>query len=173
MVQSMSLVSKPEFAPLLAPGRHRMSMRRLSDICVSAFPTSTNRQPLFQALLQLISDLATLNIPCEIWIDGSYLTAKIEPDDIDLSVRFAVEDFDRLDPMVQNTIMSRLSGKTYHPRLDTYAFVSGPRDHEYADIFAETENYWAEWWSVARAGWLKGVAVVRLGETNVGLRILS
>jgi hypothetical protein len=149
-----------------------MSVTDLRRICIETFPASKNRAPLLDALLVLLNDLASLAAPCTLWIDGSFLTEKPEPEDIDLSVCFDLSVFERFPENLQQVLNERLNGKTYHPLLDTYLLVSATRDHPMSDIYRQVEEYWIGWWSVSRGNWLKGIADIRVGETDVGLRVL-
>jgi hypothetical protein len=87
----MAGANKPEFAPLLAPGRHTFTLPQLRDLCVEPFVGSPTREVLFRALSELFAALTAHEIPCDIWVDGSFLSEKHDPDDIDLTVK---DDFD-------------------------------------------------------------------------------
>ena len=75
---------KPEFPPLLGPGLHPFSWLELRAACVDAFPLSQTRLEIFTGLEEVIRELQRLGITGELWLDGSFLTRKIDPDDIDL-----------------------------------------------------------------------------------------
>ena len=78
---------KPELPPLLQPGLHRVTMPRLRKLCVDAFPLSTTRLKLFDGLNRLLAWFAQTSIAAEMWIDGSFLTQKIDPSDVDLVLK--------------------------------------------------------------------------------------
>lgn len=163
---------KPEFPPLLPPGRHEMSMVDLRQLCVERFPTSQARAPLFAALEQLARDLAAAVGCCELWIDGSFVTDKGEPDDIDLHVKIEQEVFFQLPDHVQDQLTALIDQKNYHPKLHTFLLVVYERGHYHFPLTSEADRDWSQWWCVSREDWLKGLPVVRLGESDVGLRIL-
>ena len=80
--------NKPEWPPLLEPGLFPMTIEEVRAICVDAFPTSERRPLIMKGLLGVIGQLDASKINAEIWLDGSFLTKKIEPDDVDLVLVF-------------------------------------------------------------------------------------
>ncbi|MYM96504.1 DUF6932 family protein [Duganella vulcania] len=74
---------KPDSPPLLTAGIHRMTLPELEQLAVSPFPDDDQRQRLFLLFQQWVSNLQTKYVSAILWIDGSYLTSKFAPDDID------------------------------------------------------------------------------------------
>ena len=77
---------KQEFPPLLAQGFHEMSVGELRGFCVEGFPDSLRRQEIMAGFELIHEQLELLSFTGEIWVDGSFLTKKLEPDDIDFVV---------------------------------------------------------------------------------------
>jgi hypothetical protein len=78
---------KPEFPPLLPAGLHPLSEADLETLTVTNFKASTRRPKLWRSLMRFCEELRDLGIaPCRLWLNGSFLTEKVEPDDIDLIV---------------------------------------------------------------------------------------
>jgi hypothetical protein len=147
-------------------------MKRLHDIAVAPFHMSQRRPALFGALTGLVADLVGASMTCELWINGSFLTEKLEPNDIDLSFVMKSMDFEALDVSSQSAIVNQLNGgKKYSPLLDTYICIqfaeSDPRRA------ADKSAYWAYKWGVGWDDYLKGFAVLRLGESDVGNRLFA
>ncbi|MEG3148519.1 hypothetical protein U1769_01380 [Sphingomonas sp. ZT3P38] len=109
----------------------------------------------------VLDEIVKLNIPCELWIDGSYITLCPEPDDIDGSLMVLSEVIDNLDQ----------DGITYLNKFDDYE----PWFHKSLDIFLcqvypvgnplrgdmNDPDGWAKQWSSERnSGWLKGFVVI-------------
>ena len=163
--------SKPEFAPLLPPGRHIVTMDRLTRQCVGRFGTSASRPRLMTALSVFVVGLEELVGTCDVWVDGSFMTEKQEPEDIDLSVMVEGAVFDQLAADLQNELLSLASDQPLRPDLHTFVVVTRPRDHPGHHLAEDLRAYFAQLWSVTRVGSLKGIAVLRLGETDVGLRL--
>lgn len=165
-------MAKHAHPPLLPPGRHVMRMDDLHKLAVLNFPTSATRSVLFQELSRLHSDLEAANVVCELWIDGSFLTEKIDPNDIDLTFSCFASDFDNLDQVLRNDIMTILNGgKQYSKQLDTYICFRFLRTDPRS--MADNTNYWSEKWGIGWDDYLTGFVVIKLGETDVGLNLFA
>jgi hypothetical protein len=168
----MAGATKPEFGPLLAPGRHAMTVEAVAKLCVVPFPGSVTRTILMGKLERFIDQLRRDVVVCDLWIDGSFISEKIDPEDIDLTFVVHGDVYDQLTPDLQATIDAFEDGERLRPDLHVFSIVTRPMDHPgYAPVQSLVRNV-AQWWCVARGGWIKGLPVIRLGETNVGLRIL-
>lgn len=163
---------KLEFAPLLPPGRHLMTANALAGLCVGGFETSASRPRLMSALTGLLAHLGILAGVCDLWVDGSFVTAKPEPGDVDVTVIIEGEVFDALEPDAQQGLAEMAAG-AFFPDLHVFIVVTRPRGHPDYSLSNAGVDYWAGWWAVTRGAWLKGMPVIRLGETDVGLRLLS
>jgi hypothetical protein len=80
----VALSLKREYPPLLAAGLHPKTIAELRVMCVDAFPLSTRRDPIMQALQSMLTSLSVALLRADVWVDGSFVTEKIEPDDVDL-----------------------------------------------------------------------------------------
>jgi len=78
---------KPEFPPLLSAGLHRFDAVGLQRLTVRNFAASVSRQRLWDNFKRLVIDKITrVGLSCEIWLNGSFLTHKIDPNDVDFVV---------------------------------------------------------------------------------------
>lgn len=75
---------KVDAKPLLQPGLHRLTLEEIKVLTVEAFPGSTKRADLFGRFLAWRSQLKQLGFSGCVWLDGSFLTEKETPNDIDL-----------------------------------------------------------------------------------------
>jgi hypothetical protein len=149
-----------------------MTIAKLKAITVDAFPTSQRRGWLFAELERLHADLIGVGAICELWVDGSFLTAKPEPDDIDLCFSAFDFDFKKLEQAAQQDIWLNLNGgKQYSQHLDTYLCFRFLSEDPRAK--ADGTNDWSEKWGIGWDDHLTGFAVLQLGETNVGLKLLA
>jgi hypothetical protein len=149
-----------------------MTMAALEEMTVTRFPASRVRPAIFAEFRRLVNELLAVGIVCEIWANGSFLTEKANPevDDLDLSVKLMVEQFETNPAPIGRALLTTLNGgKQYSPFLDTYicfVFPEGdPRE------LGGTEDYWAEKWILGWDNKLKGFAVILLGETDLGLQL--
>lgn len=130
------------------------------------------RPNLFIELERLHGDLQVNDVVCELWIDGNFLTQKEEPNDIDLAFACYADDFDALEPHVQSDVWALLNGgKQYSPGLDTYLCFRFRREDPRASLDGTRD--WSEKWGIGWDDRLKGFAVIKLGETDVGLRLFA
>ncbi|MDR1229586.1 MAG: hypothetical protein LBK55_11370 [Azoarcus sp.] len=74
---------KSDFPALLQPGVHSLSLQELHDMAVAPFPADAQRLDLYQKLAMWIGALQACGVIGTLWVDGSFLTEKLGPDDID------------------------------------------------------------------------------------------
>lgn len=77
---------KQEYPPLLEQGLHEKSLDEIERICVTDFPSSNSRRQIMAGFRAIYERLVQLDVSGEIWIDGSFLTSKDEPEDVDFVV---------------------------------------------------------------------------------------
>jgi hypothetical protein len=76
-------LKKADFPPLLLAGIHALTMAELQAIAVTPFLVDARRALLFASFQQWVQKLQALHVQAILWIDGSFLTSKHGPDDID------------------------------------------------------------------------------------------
>lgn len=168
---------KFDYAPLLPPGRHCLSLRRIAEICVSAFEENAWRRRLHLALEEFVFAFIQEHIRCDMLIGGSFLTAKPFPDDVDVAVELAFDLAEDLTPS-QRRLVDTVNEEGYTDGIDGFVYTVFPRGHELfgherlLGAVPEDGISWAEQYQLEHSGrWLKGVAVHRVLETDVGLRL--
>ena len=140
-------------------------------MCVTPFKTSTTREKLFYALEEMVQQFLREEMRCEFLIDGSFFTEKVDPGDVDIAVRIDV-DFQEVMNASQGILVDAANDAHYIGGLDSYVYVAFPRDHVLYDTEANERETWAEQYGWEHSEqWLKGIAVLTLGETDVGIRI--
>jgi hypothetical protein len=130
-------VPKIDFPPLLAPGIHALTLVQLENLTVSAFPMDNERTRLFTLLSLWINKVQALNVSAILWIDGSFLTKKIAPGDIDCVVWSPTTNL-ALTP-ASKIELNQLFGHDYarvHFGLDLYLEIPAP------DQVLHREAYW-------------------------------
>jgi hypothetical protein len=154
--------SKPEFPPLLEKGRHQMSLLELRELCVNAFPLSTTRLKIMDGLEKIVEKLRSNSIQGEIWVDGSFVTAKIDPEDADLVLRCPA-DFYENSTQKQRGIVDWLSSNLRNTYLcDSYCFMEWPKGHQNYWVGEYMYSYWMKQFGFSRVSEMKGIAVVAL-----------
>jgi len=76
-------MAKPDFPALLVPGVHDLSLGDLHALAVAPFPEDRQRATLYQNLTNWTAALSAYGVGGTLWVDGSFLTEKPGPSDID------------------------------------------------------------------------------------------
>lgn len=74
---------KKDFPPILKAGIHSMTLDMIRDIFVSPLPEATERLRMFSKFDQWVFRLRQLNVTGTLWLDGSFVTRKPNPADLD------------------------------------------------------------------------------------------
>src|ERR1700753_4504612 len=77
---------KDEYPALLSKGLHQITLVEMRDLCVysESLKNSKTRQDIMAGLELVISRIENAGIKGELLIDGSFLTKKIDADDVDI-----------------------------------------------------------------------------------------
>ena len=146
---------------IIEPGLHTSTIPEVCEFLVNNFDTSQTRKKIFDNFIKFFSLLVKNFKVYEIWIDGSFTTAKINPNDIDVVVFFYVESF--------NSIVGKWESIRQIPNLDVYPAVAicddtmkklSPQD--YGEQI-NNRNYWKGQFGYSRDDIPKGIIV--LNET--------
>ena len=153
----MAGVRKEEFPPLLDVGFHRMNVESLRRLCVTRFSASITRPAIMGNLVTLIELINQKVIVGEIWIDGSFLTEKLNPDDVDLLLIVKADTF-RAFTAEQRRFFDwyRKSRLFEQYKCDNYAQIveSGESASDWLSA------YWLRQFGFSRANEMKGLAVI-------------
>lgn len=84
-----------DLPPLLGPGLHSLTLTELQRLAVEdrRFRLSSTRPRIMRGVWDLCACLSRWGVGEEVWIDGSFLTEKINPKDADLVLVLA-ENFE-------------------------------------------------------------------------------
>jgi hypothetical protein len=77
-----------------------MTTKELRGLCVDSqlFHLSTTRERIMHNLEALVGGLRSRQIPGFLWVDGSFMTEKIDPRDVDLVLQLDNEAWEKLSP---------------------------------------------------------------------------
>jgi hypothetical protein len=157
----VATASKPEFPPLLPVGLHPKTLPELRQMCVTNFPLSTRRDPIMRSVEAMCTSISTALIRAEMWIDGSFLTQKIEPDDVDLLVTLDAQYLSGTP--LQQQIVSRIASQDFKApvQCDSYVHFQYPEGHASYWTAEFTRAYWMRQFGFGRNDQFKGLAVIR------------
>lgn len=143
--------NKPEFPPLFPPGFHDVTLDCLEKTFVEPFANNSRRAYLVERLHSLFRRLESVKLPAEIWLDGSFVTHKEEPDDIDLIIYFEDKDLTNLTSE-QVYIINELNDRALSQiRYNCDVFIVRKDD-------VDNRSYWRGWFCFTRKEEPKGVA---------------
>jgi len=136
--------NKTEFPPLLADGLHQMSVAELKQLCVMEFPLSKRREAIMRSLESLLAGLSSATVKAQVWIDGSFLTKKIDPDDVDLVVVIQEQDFSlSMTIPVRRDALVRIVKQefTIPVKCDSYLNIEYPQGHSRYGLGQKQRTY--------------------------------
>ncbi len=151
---------KVDFEPLLSAGRHEMCLESFRKRFVD--PLGGGRQEIWKSFCEQIAEpIKELGIPCEIWIDGSFITRSPSPSDIDGSLMVEVS-------VIRDLSLSSIkflesfddTAPSFDQRLDIFLCPVYPVGHPQRGEYNDPDG-WAEQWSKEHnSSWLKGFVVI-------------
>ena len=143
-----------------------MTAGELWHICVDGFPLSSTRQVIFRHLLQVVSHFTDNGIGGDLLIDGSFVTTKINPRDVDLVLCVSSDFYDSCS-IKQQGIFDWFESEALRTdyRCDGYISVNWPVSHPLHAEGIETRNYWLTFFGHTREGHEKGIGVLQLPAT--------
>jgi hypothetical protein len=94
-----------EYEPILPAGFHAMTIDQIEEICVVAFPGSPTRRLIFERFVAFLDLLFQVGIVIEVWVDGSFLTRKPDPRDVDVVIFANPDAVNLLSPDKQKALM--------------------------------------------------------------------
>lgn len=149
---------KTDFPPLLQGGFHPFTLPELHQLTVSEFPNSQRRPRLFSSLEIYLDLLAGTGLKADVWVDGSYMSSKAEPDDIDLVVCFDPGSARALSAEAQQQARTLLDTHTVSSRFNLHLFRIRNDD-------AAAVDYWSKLFGTMRDERTpKGMALLRINN---------
>lgn len=121
---------KIDYPPLLDAGIHPYSLDDLKRLTVDDFPESTRRKVLFGGLTVYLELLENAGVKSTIWVDGSFMCAKDEPEDIDLVVVYDPENVDSLSESALPVVNNLLNTNFVAARFGLHVFKVESSDQE-------------------------------------------
>lgn len=155
---------KDEFPPLLPAGIHKISPPKLRELTVAGFPLSQSRGNLWKSFEFILKVLIDTAIPCDVWVDGSFLTKKMDPGDIDLIVDIPIEFVDTATPD-QLSLIQNLSDQLYKKsdKLHSFVMFKAPASHvAHADMMRAHQQWERDFGHAYVSREPKGIALVEV-----------
>lgn len=143
--------------PLLDAGVHPMAMAEMRTVLVDAFDDGMGRRAYLVSRLQaFLEDLVQLiGTTFRVWVDGSLLSKKPEPADVDLVVIVQASHLNALGVQEKGALREIFVTEQQHVKqrysCDVYLVMAGDVDQE---------QYWREFFGHDREGRPKGIIEV-------------
>lgn len=146
----------------LEPGLYPMDLNEIENILVTPFPHSSTRPSVMSGFRRHTADLQALVDEYTQFIDGSFVSNKNDPGDIDLVCFIDGDKVDALSPPQQAMLRELLLGpvtKASH-YCDAYFCPSYPDTHANYDSYRSKRKYWMGEFGYDRFDVPKGIVVV-------------
>jgi len=141
-----------------------MRLGELRNLCVSPFSPFTTRREIFRGLLSVIRNLRRDGVIGDLWIDGSFLTKKPDPNDVDIVLKMDGQIYDDGPQSVRDAVDWLLGDLKSTHRCDSYHFFRYPSNHPNHPDGEAMFIYWSKLFGFSRTKQKKGIAVVQLRE---------
>jgi len=120
----------------------------LLELLVKPFGDSRHRELLLDYLLALLAEVVHVRIFTEVWIDGSFVTDKEEPNDVDVVLWYnAVPSISPRELRIYRELKDS-SLMMSHYRCDVYLAKNGDET---------VRRYWENWFGTDRLRHPKGI----------------
>jgi hypothetical protein len=154
--------SKLEFPPLLPVGFHQMKVKDVRTLCVDAFPLSKTRNEIMTYLEAVIDALSIEKIIADIWVDGSFLTCKVDPKDSDILLHIQGDFYDNAQP-TQRRVIDWVNANLKVTHLcDSYVYYEYPQGHQWHWTGEWMKAYWIKQFGFSRKDQFKGMALIKV-----------
>lgn len=141
--------------PLLAPGLHPMDEAQLESQFVVPFNGSATRPTLVAGLRTYLNALRRAGVNFEVWLDGSFTTHKVDPNDVDLVVFADPDELNRLSPTLQTYLRGLFDRASAKRQFGCDVLFSPSND-------LNMRSYWRGWYGFDRLEHPKGIACLAI-----------
>ena len=144
----------------LPAGLHNYDIKDFVSQFVDGFPTSISRRLIFESMVEFFKEIVSTGIPYEFWVDGSYATTKINPNDADIVVFLQYPQYITLSPQFTNL---RAKYKGY---LDIYFQLAASKENQKIlspgdfNKVTNNRNYWRGQFGFDREDNPKGIICI-------------
>lgn len=152
-----------DFPPLLPVGFHAMDLQGVRHLCVGRFQPSITRPIIMDGLEQIIVKLQKTGFKLEVWVNGSFLTEKMNPMDSDIVIKVMGEDYDSAAPQKRQRLeWFSTTDLRKDFRCDCYVFPEYAEGHHLYDPGQWRRAYWLNKFGFSRSEEGKGLAVLQI-----------
>jgi len=115
-------------------------------------------------LERVIGVLEAGNVQGDLWVDGSFVTEKIDPQDVDIVLRMQGSFADATNSQQQQVVNWLVGDLKNSHHVHGHAFIVYPKSDPRHPFGEAWQAYWERQWGYDRGGRVKGTAVLRVGS---------
>jgi hypothetical protein len=147
----------------LPPGTHVTEVVEVERRLVQMFESSITRKDIYRGWRdrrQALFDLVPLEYE---WLDGSFVTAKQNPRDLDVVTFIEGTAIDSLSKADRDRLLEHFLRPRTKLRFgcDAYLVAIRPPAHPSFNLYERQRRYWDTWWGHERDGTEKGYLEAR------------
>ena len=129
--------------------RIEISISEFKDIFVDTYAEESSRHEIFDNLIKYIEELKNeLKSNFSIWINGSFVTNKFNPKDIDIVSLIDDDIYNSKSEVLQTKFLNKKAIEIY--KIDAYIIRFLPKDHKEYSISLSDLLYWEHWFSYSK-----------------------
>jgi hypothetical protein len=116
----------------------------------------------------MLQKLVDSGIAGHLWIDGSFVTSKFNPRDVDIVLCIASDLYDNCT-VEQRALLDWLESEALRSgyQCDAYISIEWPVAHPLHSEGVAARNYWSNFFGHTRQGHEKGIAVLDLADVTI------
>ncbi len=120
-----------------------MTFEEFQRIFVEAFGNDSTRLAIFENYQKFIEDFQKTVTPNFIqWVNGSFVTQKPSPNDIDFVTILDYKIFNEFDEIIDKQFRQSGAIRKYGRQIDVYAVRQYPEGHPQFEVFKGELAYW-------------------------------
>ena len=130
-------------------GKNELSLSLFKALFVDAHASDSTRHTIFNNFNTYTCEMKkTLQCPLKIWIDGSFVTKKTNPKDIDIVTLLPYIQIEKHQKILEDKFLNRQLLKMI--RVDAYIIRIYPENHQTHYKTSADLIYWEHWFSKSR-----------------------
>ena len=140
-----------------------MTLAEIRAACVGSFPLSKTRAPIMAGLEHFVSKLKKERVVGDLWVDGSFTTQKIDPEDVDVVLQAPARVREHAT-QPQIDLIEKIEKHGFKPDhyCHTFIFYKWEQDDPLYWFGEWTRAYWIRQFGFSRGSDFKGLAVVEV-----------
>ena len=144
-----------EAKPILRAGLHDFELSDIGNHFLKDFPESKTRKPLIDGLNAYVAHLSKIGVPVELWLDGSFTTDKVDPNDIDLVIFSPAAILNEL-PLEKQKLFNDLTDRSTIKQNFGCDVLFCPSED------GDLRSFWRGWYGFDRNENPKGIARIKV-----------